>query len=120
MNGREEKRKIPYAVMNWEKLVGECYFVDHTHFIPEIEKCKTPVFLRPKRFGKTAVCSMLAHYYDIGRKDDFARLFGKTWIGRNPTELANSFLVLSFDFSVIEPKSIGEIERLQRRHGRKP
>ena len=111
MNGREEKRKIPYAVMNWDELVTNCYFVDHTHFIPEIEKCKTPVFLRPKRFGKTAVCSMLAHYYDIGRKDDFARLFGKTWIGRNPTELANSFLVLSFDFSCVDPGgSISQIE----------
>jgi len=22
------------------------------------------VFLRPKRFGKSVVCSMLAHYYD--------------------------------------------------------
>ena len=118
MSEQEEKRVVPYAVMKWDELVTRCYFVDHTRFIPELEKCKTPVFLRPKRFGKTSVCSMLAHYYDVARKNDFERLFGKTWIGKNPTKLANSFLVLSFDFSVIEPKSITDIERQFTEHVR--
>ena len=31
-------------------------------FIPELEKCKTPVFLRPKRFGKSVICSMLGYF----------------------------------------------------------
>ena len=112
MSAVEKKRVVPYAVMKWDKLVGECYFVDHTRFIPELEKCQTPVFLRPKRFGKTSVCSMLAYYYDINRKNDFQRLFGKTDIGKNPTDLANSFLVLTFDFSKVEPSpSLDAIER---------
>ena len=111
MSAIEKKRNVPYAVMNWEELVTKCYFVDHTRFIPELEKCKTPVFLRPKRFGKTSVCSMLAHYYDINRKDDFQRLFGKTDIGKNPTDLANSFLVLNFDFSTL---TVGTVEAIER------
>ena len=42
-----EQKLIPYAVMNWEKLVEGHYLVDHTRFIAELEKCQTPVFLRP-------------------------------------------------------------------------
>ena len=49
MTGR---RKIPYGVMNYEKLIRECYFVDNTAYVRELENVDTPVFLRPKRFGK--------------------------------------------------------------------
>ena len=106
-----EKKLVPYAVMNWRELVGGYYFVDHTRFIRQLEKCQTPVFLRPKRFGKSLICSMLEHYYDLKLKEDFERLFGMTDIGRNPTELRNSFLVLSFDFSTITVGSLAAIER---------
>ena len=107
----EEKRKIPYGVINWAKLVRECLFVDNTAFIRTLEGVDTPVFLRPKRFGKSVVCSMLAHYYDINLKDRFDELFGKTDIGRDPTPLRNSFLVLQFDFSTIQIGTLAEIER---------
>ena len=105
------RRRIPYGVMNYEELVRECYFVDNTAYIHELENVKTPVFLRPKRFGKSVWCSVLAHYYDVNLKDRFAELFGETDIGRNPTPLANSFLVLRFDFSTIEVGTLAEIER---------
>ncbi len=104
-------KKIPYGVINWAELVRECHFVDNTAYIRDLEKCKTPVFLRPKRFGKSVVCSMLAHYYDAALKDRFDELFGRTDIGRDPTPLRNSFLVLQFDFSTIEVGTIAEIER---------
>ncbi len=107
----ENKRKIPYGVINWAKLVRECLFVDNTAYIRKLEDVDTPVFLRPKRFGKSIVCSMLAHYYDIDLKDRFDELFGKTDIGRNPTPLHNSFLVLQFDFSTIQVGTLAEIER---------
>lgn len=42
--------RIPYGVINWAELVRECHFVDNTACIRELEACKTPVFLRPKRF----------------------------------------------------------------------
>ena len=107
----ETKRKIPYGVMNWTELVRECFLVDNTAYIRTLENVYTPVFLRPKRFGKSVVCSMLAHYYDVNLKDRFDELFGKTDIGRNPTPLANSFLVLQFDFSTVQVGSLAEIER---------
>ena len=105
------RRKVPYGVMNYEELVRECYFVDNTAYIHELESVKTPVFLRPKRFGKSVWCSVLAHYYDVNLKDRFTELFGETDIGRNPTPLANSFLVLRFNFSTIEVGTLAEIER---------
>ena len=107
----ENKRKIPYGVINWAKLVRECLFVDNTAYIRKLEDVDTPVFLRPKRFGKSIVCSMLAHYYDIDLRDRFDELFGRTDIGRNPTPLRNSFLVLTFDFSTVQVGTIAEIER---------
>jgi len=107
----ENKRKIPYGVINWAEIVRECLFVDNTAYIRELESCKTPVFLRPKRFGKSVVCSMLAHYYDVDRKDSFDELFGRTDIGRNPTPLRNSFLVLPFDFSTVQVGTLAQIER---------
>ena len=106
----ETKRKIPYGVINWATLVRECLFVDNTAYIRSLEEVPTPVFLRPKRFGKSVVCSMLAHYYDINLKDRFEELFGNTEIGRNPTPLRNSFLVLQFDFSTVQVGTLAEIE----------
>ena len=107
----ENKRIIPYGVINWAEIVRECLFVDNTAYIRSLESCKTPVFLRPKRFGKSVVCSMLAHYYDIDLKDRFDELFGMTDIGHNPTPLRNSFLVLQFDFSTVQVGTLAEIER---------
>ena len=107
----ENKRKIPYGVINWAKLVRECLFVDNTAYIRSLEDVPTPVFLRPKRFGKSVVCSMLAHYYDVNLKDRFDELFGRTDIGRNPTPLRNSFLVLQFDFSTVQVGTLAQIER---------
>ena len=107
----EHKRIIPYGVINWAKLVHECLFVDNTSYIRKLENVATPVFLRPKRFGKSIVCSMLAHYYDVNLKDRFDEFFGMTDIGRNPTPLRNSFLVLTFDFSTVQVGTLAEIER---------
>ncbi len=107
----ENKRRIPYGVINWAKLVRECLFVDNTAYIRCLENVDTPVFLRPKRFGKSVVCSMLAHYYDVDLKDRFDEFFGMTDIGRNPTPLRNSFLVLQFDFSTVQVGTLAEIER---------
>ena len=111
MSGMENKRKIPYGVINWAKLVNECLFVDNTAYIRKLEDVATPVLLRPKRFGKSVVCSMLAHYYDVNLTDRFDELFGKTDIGRNPTPLRNSFLVLQFDFSTVQVGTLAQIER---------
>jgi hypothetical protein len=99
------KRRIPYAVANYEEIVRDnYYFVDKTRFIRELEQYKIPVFLRPRRFGKSLWCSILECYYDVNRKDRFDELFGNTDVGRDPTPLRNAHLVMRFDFSQVEVK----------------
>jgi len=94
--------KIPYAVASYEEIVREDYFfVDKTRFLESLEKYKTPVFLRPRRFGKTLWCSILEGYYDINKVDDFNRLFGKTYIGQHPTNEKNKYLVMRLNFSEV-------------------
>ena len=94
--------RIPYAVANYEKIVaGNYHFVDKTSFIHELELYEIPVFLRPRRFGKSLWCSLLECYYDLHRKARFEELFGATHIGQNPTPSHNSLLVMRFDFSTV-------------------
>ncbi len=97
-------KKIPYGIANYEVIKTQnYYFIDKTQFIERIESLgsKYLFFLRPRRFGKSLFLSILEHYYDIKRKEQFEELFGDTYIGNNPTELRNSFPILKFNFSGI-------------------
>jgi hypothetical protein len=107
------KKRILYGNANYEEIVNDNgYFVDKTQYIELLETIKNPVFLRPRRFGKSLWCRILECYYNIRQKDDFDRLFGDTYIGKNPTPLRNSFFVLPLDFSVVDPTgNISEIEQ---------
>ncbi|MCK5517740.1 MAG: AAA family ATPase, partial [Desulfobulbaceae bacterium] len=103
------KKRILYGVANYAEIVRDNgYFGDKTEYIKKLEAVNNPVFLRPRRFGKSLLCSMLRYYYDINFADRFEELFGQTWIGRNPTDNHNQFIVISLDFSVIEPGSTVE------------
>ncbi len=82
------KRRIPYAVGNFEEIVERgYYFVDKTAYLRQLEGYKVPVFLRPRRFGKTLWCSLLECYYDVNRRDRFDDLFGNLDMGasRHPS-----------------------------------
>jgi hypothetical protein len=109
--------RIPYAVANYEKIVRErYYFVDKTRYIRELENYTIPVFLRPRRFGKSLWCSILECYYDLNRRERFEELFATTDIGREPTDARNSCLVMRFDFSIVALEKT--IEGLQERFDR--
>ena len=100
--------KIPYGESDFKKLMLEDYFYqDRTLFIEQLEKWNSnyPVFLRPRRFGKSLFISTLHHYYGLEYKGEFQTLFGKLYIGQNPTRVANSYLVLRFEFSGINTES---------------
>ncbi|MCU0285216.1 MAG: ATP-binding protein [Acidobacteria bacterium] len=108
------KKKVIYGEANYKNLVTENgYYVDKTGFIRLLEEYKNPVFLRPRRFGKSLWCTTLGYYYDINEKDQFEQLFGHTDIGKNPTPLHNSFMILSLDFSIVD--SSGGIEDIRSR-----
>ncbi|MBI4648897.1 MAG: AAA family ATPase, partial [Bacteroidia bacterium] len=94
------QRLLPYGNANFEQIASEnYYFVDKTKYIADLEKYKCPVFLRPRRFGKSVFTEMLRWYYDIRAKDRFQELFGRFYIGKNPTPKHNSYFFLGLDFS---------------------
>ncbi|MDX8394086.1 MAG: AAA family ATPase [Mariprofundales bacterium] len=97
------KKRVLYSVANYAEIVRENgYFVDKTDYLAKLETIRNPVFLRPRRFGKSLLCSMQSYYYDLNYANQFEELFGHTWIGQHPTGYQNKFIVISLNFSVIE------------------
>jgi hypothetical protein len=106
--------KFPYGLSDFYKIIDENYFyVDRTDRIWLIEETGSQLlFLRPRRFGKSLLLSMLENYYDLAKADEFERLFGHLAIGKNPTARHNQYFVMRWDFSAISPKD--EPEALQQ------
>lgn len=91
---------IPYAVADFIDLRERgFYYVDKTDYIPKLEDYNAPVFLRPRRFGKSLLVSTLACYYDRTKAHRFEELFGGTWIGSHPTKEHNQYMIIRYDFS---------------------
>ncbi|MCL0067464.1 ATP-binding protein [Peptococcaceae bacterium] len=67
-------------------------------------------FIRPRRFGKSLFLSVLEHYYDVNSKSKFNKLFGDLYIGKNPTLLKNSYLVLRLNFSGLNAENKEKLE----------
>ena len=84
--------KFPYGISDFRQVIGEGYYFvdrsDHIHTLEEIGK--QLLFLRPRRFGKSLLLSMLENYYDLARADEFEQLFGRLAIGQNPTPCTTS------------------------------
>ena len=102
-------KKLPYGISDYEKLIqGNYYYVDKTKYIEKLENLSEiyVMFLRPRKFGKTLFTSVLENYYDVKKKNKFEELFGKTYIGKNPTKLKNSYHILRFNFSGIDTSSV--------------
>jgi len=106
------KKRVLYSTANYAEIVRKNgYFVDKTHYISELETIQNPVFLRPRRFGKSLWCSIQRYYYDLNYAEHFNTLFRHTWIGQHPTGNQNQFIVLALNFSSIEVSStVQEIE----------
>ena len=97
------RKRIPYGMQNFEDVIKEdCYYVDKTPFIEQIEESnKYFFFIRPRRFGKTLTLSMLENYYDINKKDKFEEIFGKLYIGQNPTPEHSTYLIIRLNFAEV-------------------
>ena len=111
------KKRVLYSEANYAAIVHkQGYFVDKTAYIAKLEQVENPVFLRPRRFGKSLLCSILRYYYDRNYTAQFAELFGQTWIGQQPTGQQNQYIVLYLNFSTIATgPTIQEIEQSFRR-----
>ncbi len=95
-------KRIPYGKSDFEAINPEGrYYVDKTTFIPKLEKTDFVFFIRPRRFGKSLLLSTLNSYYDINKGDRFEEFYRDTWILENPTEERASYMIMSFNFSLI-------------------
>lgn len=100
-------------------LIQEGYFYqDRTDRIPQSEEAGWQlIFIRPRRFGKSLLLSVLEHYYDVNRTGQFEALFGHLAIGRNPTPLHNQYFVMKWDFSLVKAQGdVKDIEAALHQH----
>ena len=109
--------KIPYGVSNFGEIRRDgLYYVDKSRFIERLETAELGsrylMLLRPRRFGKSLLVSLLSHYYDVALREDFDALFEGLWIHEHPTPERNQHLVLPFDFSPVSgSRDPREVER---------
>ncbi|MCK4765656.1 MAG: AAA family ATPase [Candidatus Aminicenantes bacterium] len=102
---------IPYGVGSYEEIKERnLYYVDKTDFLKKIETAGSYlVFIRPRRFGKTLLISMMETYYDVDKAGQFDTYFFGTAVFKQPTLERNSYLILKFDFSQIK-SSVDQVE----------
>jgi hypothetical protein len=106
--------KFPYGISDFNKIITNAYFYcDRTDRIRTLEAAgDSLLFLRPRRFGKSLLLSMLANYYDVAKADSFEKVFGTLLIGNNHSELHNKYFILKWDFSCVN--SLGTAHDIQR------
>ena len=98
--------RIPYGVADFVKLRrGNEYYVDKTAYLPLLEAGRFLFLIRPRRFGKSLLQSVMECYYDRRWEPDFDEFFGGTWIHAHPTAEKHRYLALRFDFSAVDADS---------------
>ena len=106
----EKTRPILYGVADYAQIRKKNgWFVDRTAKIRDLEDTAYAVFLRPRRFGKSLLTTILQAYYDVAYAARFDEFFAGTDIGANPTDEHNKYLVLKFDFSAVS-KDIAKVQ----------
>ena len=103
-------KPILYGVSDFVLMRTEgAYYIDRTAYIRELEKNRYVMFLRPRRFGKSLLVSMLQCYYDVHYAARFDELFAGLAIHDNPTPGHGKYLILDFNFTGVE-KQIGLVQ----------
>jgi hypothetical protein len=101
-------RRIPYGISNFYDLITKNYvYVDKTRYIELLEWESNPyqLFIRPRKFGKSRLTTMLNYYYDPIHADKAGEVFKDLYIGSHPTDDRGKLAVLNFDFSGIDTGS---------------
>ncbi|KAJ6507406.1 hypothetical protein C8R47DRAFT_93174 [Mycena vitilis] len=109
------RRELPHTSFDFPSSVTspEVAFVDKTYCILGLPARFQRLLLRPPRFGKTALLSTFAHYYDMHKAAHFHMDFGALSVAT--TDLAsapppNQHLCLVFDLSeVFESSDLDEL-----------
>ncbi|MDE0447072.1 MAG: AAA family ATPase [Spirochaetaceae bacterium] len=103
--------RIPYGQSDFRRIrLNRWLYVDKTRFLRRLEREDYVFLIRPRRFGKSLWVSLLENYYDRWWGHEFDATFAGTDIGRNPTAEHHRYVVLRFDFSMVNDK----LETLER------
>ncbi len=116
MAGKQVKA-IPYGITDFVEIRTEnFYYIDKTSYLNDLQKAgRFLFFIRPRRFGKSLFLSMLTTYCDVFYTDRFEELFRGTEIYDTPTSDKGKYLVLPFNFSLVDPTP-GKLETSFLRH----
>lgn len=97
--------QFPYGLADFATLRRDGFiYIDRTDRIERIETMGHQLLLlRPRRFGKSLWLSTLENYYDLAKAEQFDQLFADLGIGKKPTPKRNSYLVMKWNFSLVEP-----------------
>ena len=70
MCAMEKIRPILYGVADYAEMrKANAWFIDRTAKIRDLEATRYAIFLRPRRFGKSLLASILEAYYDVRYAD---------------------------------------------------
>jgi hypothetical protein len=94
-------KKLPLGIQTFLKLREEnCVYVDKTKHIYQLIQGSCYFFARPRRFGKSILCSTLVSLFQ-GKKE----LFEDLWIRKNTDYIFPVHPVIHIDFGNISIKS---------------
>ncbi len=94
-------KKLPLGIQTFSKLREEnCVYVDKTKHIYQLLQGYCYFFARPRRFGKSILCSTLASLFQ-GKKE----LFEDLWITKNTDYTFPVHPVIHIDFGNITVKT---------------
>ena len=99
--------RIPYGESDFRRIrLRKWLYVDKTRFLRRLEQEAYVFLIRPRRFGKSLWVSLLENYYDRWWGHEFDAVFAGTDIGRDPTDERHRYVVLRFDFSMVNDKLV--------------
>ncbi len=103
----EDVKQIPYGIADYSLIRREnYYYVDKTSYLAKLQPAgRFLFFIRPRRFGKSLFLSLMEAYFDVYYKERFEEFFKGTWIYDNPTRDRGAYLILYFNFSLVDPDS---------------
>ncbi len=94
--------RIPYGEADFRRIRRNRWlYVDKTRFLRRLEQERYAFLIRPRRFGKSLWVSLLENYYDRWWGHEFEATFAGTDIGQAPTEERHRYVVLRFNFSMV-------------------
>ena len=108
--------KVPYGSSDFKAIRTEGYiYIDKTKYLERLEEQKYVIYVRPRRFGKSLLTSMLTNYYSIDEKEKFETLFKGLYVYENPTPNKNNYYVMNFNFSGIEADVKTDLKEIKER-----